>query len=88
MDYYGPQEKKLPIHEFLLKKIEDGKIHEEDVCSQYDLQPIVFETLEQGFEENLKIMSKGNKLIHNPILFYLKEDLLVCQNQTPSELLI
>lgn len=76
MDYYGPQEKKLPTHEFLLKKIEDGKIHEEDVCSQYDLQPIIFETLEQGFEESLKIMSKGNKLIHNPILFYLKEDLL------------
>jgi predicted RecB family nuclease len=76
MDYHGPQEKKLPTHEFLLKKIEDGKIHEEDVCSQYDLQPIVFETLEQGFEESLKAMSKGSKLIHNPILFYLKEDLL------------
>jgi hypothetical protein len=76
MDYHGPQEKKLPTHEFLLKKIEDGKIHEEDVCSQYDLQPIVFETLEKGFEESLKVMSKGSKLIHNPILFYLKEDLL------------
>ena len=25
LDYHGPQEKKLPTHEFLLKKIEDGK---------------------------------------------------------------
>jgi predicted RecB family nuclease len=76
MDYFGPQEKKLPTHEFLLKKIEDGKIHEEDVCSEYQLTPVVFDTLEQGFKETIKSMFKGVKLMRNHILFYLPEDLM------------
>lgn len=76
LNYFGPAEKKLPDHEFILKLIEKGLLHEEDVCSKINLLPIIFEDLKKGFKETLQAMKSGIKLIRHPILFHLEEDFM------------
>lgn len=76
LNYFGPAEKKLPKHEFVLKLIEKGLVHEEDVCSKLNLIPIIFEDLKKGFKETLQAMKSGAELIRHPILFHLEEDFM------------
>jgi len=74
LSLYGPLERRK-MHDFMLEKMEEGKEYEDEIMEDLDLEPVLFETIEEGVQKTLEMIQRGDKMIGHSVLYYLKERL-------------
>lgn len=72
LNLYGPQERKLPYSEFMLRKAEEGKEFEARVAAKMPHVKPKYRAgdLSKGAESTLKLMKKGAGCIYQGVLSY------------------
>lgn len=68
LSYYGDESLKLPVSDFMQKKIEEGVLHEKNIISRLKVSEVKAENLNEAFSETTKLMRQGAELIYQGVL--------------------
>lgn len=74
LSLYGPPERRK-MHDFMLEKMDEGKEYEKEIMDDLKLEPVLYETPEEGVQKTLEMMHRGDEMIGHSALYYLRERL-------------
>ena len=72
LNKYGDEGKKLPLSEFMQKKMQDGIQHEKEVISDMDFIEVEPTSDQQAFMKTLQLMRLGVNRIYQGVLMHNK----------------